>query len=251
MADGATVHVVHPGRGADNGGIWQCATYLLCGPQGAVLIDPGTGVYQDEVVAGIARAGCSLEDVGAILLTHCHVDHALGAYRLRAPHRPLIATPQTAEILRVGGHQVWYEYPEYVIPTMVDRTFADGEVLHFCGLEILALYTPGHTDDSASYLVRTDEGLAVFTGDLICGNGELGFSGSEGFSVEKTLHSLEKLLGHAPCRGFWGHGSVQQPASQWLQESLHRGRTGGWKPDRAFHPDVLPPPCLPRRVPNC
>ena len=41
----------------------------------------------------------------------------------------LVASARTAEILRAGGHQVWYEFPDEVVATEVDVTVADGEVL--------------------------------------------------------------------------------------------------------------------------
>ena len=45
-----TVHLVHPG------GYLQCATWLIAGREGAVLVDPGSGYAEDEVLAG-GRSG--------------------------------------------------------------------------------------------------------------------------------------------------------------------------------------------------
>lgn len=235
MARPAQVHLVHPGNGL------QCTTYLIVAPEGAILVDPGSGIVEDEVVDGIRRAGVALEQVRYALLTHCHVDHALGAYRFRERGVQLVASARTAEILRCGGYQVWYEFPDYVIPTEVDCTPADGETLDLCGLAIRAVATPGHTDGCMSYLFETDEGLTAFTGDLLMNNGRLGWSGSEGFSVESTLASLEKLLMLAPQRAYWGHGIIPGPATDWLQQGIKKGRAGRWRINATLHTDLPPP----------
>ena len=225
----------------------QCATYLINGPAGAVLIDPGSGEGEQDVIDGVRKVGRTLDEVPFCLLTHCHVDHALGAYRFRNRGMQLVASARTAEIMRVGGHQMWYEYPDYAIPTEVDLTPADGAVLDLCGIAIRVVCTPGHTDGCASYLVDTDAGLTAFTGDLITTSGQLGWSGSEGFSVADTLSSVEKLLALKPVRAFWGHGSIPRPACDWLRDGLALGRAGKWVVGKEFHPDITPPACLERR----
>jgi len=238
MNAAAKIYTVHPG------GYLQCATYLVDGPGGAILVDPGSGADEAGVLEGIQRTGHRIEDVGYALLTHCHVDHALGAYRFRERGVKLVASPRTAEILRTGGHQVWYEFPDCVIPTEVDIAPADGEVLELAGLRIAVLHTPGHTDGCASYLVRTAEGLAAFTGDLICGNGHPGWAGSEGFSLEATLRSIEKLIGQKPDKAFWGHGAIPGRATLWLHEALRLGKSGQWRTHAERHPDMRPPDSL-------
>lgn len=242
----ATVQVVHPGQ-VGAGKFFQCVTYLICGPAGAVLIDPGTPVAQEGVLAGIAQAGVAWDSIRGILLTHCHVDHSLGAYRLRGSHCPLITSSGTADILRIGGHQVWYEYPQYVIPTPVDRTVADGEIVDLCGVPIRVIYTPGHTNESISFMVETTEGRAVITGDLLCHNGHPGFAGSDTFSEADTFASIEKLMALEPQKAYWGHGVIEGPAMDWLRRGLELGRAGQWRIGKDFHPEICPPPCLKRR----
>ena len=231
----AKVHIAHPG------GRLQCTSYLVVGPEGALLVDCGSGYCEGELLAGIRRAGSAPQDVSHVLLTHCHVDHALGAGRVRRRGMRLVAAPRTAEILRAGGHQVWYEFPEAVEPTEVDAAPEDGEVLHVAGLDVRVVHTPGHTDGCATYLVETDAGLAAFTGDLLGGNGHPGWTGSEGFSVEQSLRSIERLLALAPALAFWGHGAIDAPACEWLRRGLQIGRAGQWQLHGELHPDVPPP----------
>jgi len=237
-----SVHTVHPG------GDLQCATYLLKGPREAVLIDPGSGSLENEVLEGIRAQGASLGNISHALLTHCHVDHALGAYRFREQGIKLIASPRTAEIMAEGGHQVWYEYPDYVIPTEIDTTPADSETLTMGGIQVAVVYTPGHTDGCTSYLVHTDDGPTVFSGDLVNGRGNPGWAGSEGFSEAATSSSIERLLAHRPVRAFWGHGPVEGHATEWLRGALRLGQSRQWQLKNERHPQHAPPPSFQRRL---
>jgi len=228
------IRIVHPGARL------QCANYLIDGPDGAILVDPGSGEVEAEVIDGIRRAGWRPEEVQYGLITHCHVDHCLGAHRFRRQGMKLVASTRTAEILRAGGHQVWYEYPECVVPTPVDIVPSDGEIISLCGIDVRVVYTPGHTPGCTSYLVETADGLVAFTGDLIGAAGSCGWAGSEGFSMEATLASVEKLLALNPARAFWGHGAIDQPACDWLRAARDLGRAGQWTIRNEFHPDVKP-----------
>ncbi|HET6428565.1 MAG TPA: MBL fold metallo-hydrolase [Phycisphaerae bacterium] len=231
----ARIHTVYGNN------VLQCHTCLITGAGGAVLVDPGSGYWRAEVAEGIAAAGVDPKDVSHVLLTHCHVDHARGAHLCRRDGMAIVASAYTAEVLRAGGHQVWYEFPDKVVPCEVDHVVADGDVLELAGLAIRVLHTPGHTPGCLSFLVESDRGLAAFTGDLLSGNGQPGWAGSEGFSAEQTLASTEKLLAATPDVVYWGHGMIEPPACDWLRRGLNLGRAGKWKPHAEFHPDVVPP----------
>ena len=242
MPTPAQLIIAHPGR------YLQCTTYLLVGPEGLVLIDPGTLVGDADIVARLAREGYAPEQVGWVLLTHCHMDHSLAAGAWRERGAQLVASPYTAAQVRAGSREVWYEFPDYVFPTDVDREAGDGEVLHIAGLEIGVLATPGHTPGCTSFLVETQERLTAFTGDLITTEAHPGWGGSVGFSVEESLASTEKLLEAGPARACWGHGVIEEPAEAWLGRALELGRTGQWTIDSQFHPKAQPAEGMPRRI---
>ena len=237
----ATIHIVQPSA------FLQCTTYLIVGPEGAVLVDPGSGIAETGVRRGIRAAGCRPEDIRLVLLTHCHADHALGANRFRWPGCRLVASPYTARILRRAGIQVWYEFPDYVTPIKVDRTVTDGETVNVAGIRIRAIHTPGHTPGCLSFLVGTEEGRTALTGDLLGSNGNPGWAGSEGFSAAATLASVKKLCRFRPARAFWGHGSVPGDALAWLKDSVAREKAGLWKIDATPHPNAKPPAWMRRR----
>ena len=66
----------------------------------------------------------------------------------------------------------------------------EGDAVHIEGLELLAMYTPGHTDDSYCYLLPD----RVFTGDtlLIGGSGRTDFQ--NGDAAEQYRSIFGKLL---------------------------------------------------------
>lgn len=120
-----------------------------------------------------------LRELGLQLLmaidTHTHADHitALGSLR------------QATGCATVMGEQSRAE--------CVSRRVADGELLHIGSLCLQALSTPGHTDESFSFLLDPQQPEAVFTGDvlLIRGTGRTDFQGG---SPELSWNSISRLF---------------------------------------------------------
>jgi hypothetical protein len=57
----------------------DCNVFLLDGRTEHALIDAGSGVEPERVVANVERAGVPTDRVKRLLLTHAHGDHAAGA----------------------------------------------------------------------------------------------------------------------------------------------------------------------------
>src|SRR5438128_180957 len=106
--------------------------------------------------------------------THLHADHITGLGALR---------DRTHCITVMGEHSK---------VDVVSMRVADGDQLHVEGVSIDVLYTPGHTDDSYSFLM----GDRVFTGDtlLIRGTGRTDFqNGDPRAQYESIFGRLLKL----------------------------------------------------------
>lgn len=137
-------------------------TYLLACEQTreAILIDP--------VKEQLAQYLQLLRELDLTLLyaadTHTHADHitALGALR-----------DATGCVTLMG---------EFTQAGCVSRGLKDGEIFKVGALSIQALYTPGHTDESFSFVLNPTQPEAVFTGDtlLIRGTGRTDFQGGSG-----------------------------------------------------------------------
>ena len=147
-------------------------TYLLAERPGgeALVIDP---VFErvDEYLQLIRQL-----DLKLVLAvdTHIHADHVTGLSRLRSA--TLCATAMG----------------ENSAADCVSLRFTEGETLKADGLRLRALYTPGHTDDSYSFLM----GDRVFTGDtlLIHGTGRTDFqNGDPGAQYDSLFGKLLPL----------------------------------------------------------
>jgi glyoxylase-like metal-dependent hydrolase (beta-lactamase superfamily II) len=117
-------------------------TYLLADPVHGVagLIDP----VREQVDRDLAL----LRDLGLrlthVIDTHVHADHVTGAGLLRE---------------RTGART----YASAAGAPCIDVQIADGEVIEVGDIAITALATPGHTDDSMSFVIPG----AVLTGDCL------------------------------------------------------------------------------------
>jgi len=147
-------------------------TYLIASRAGgeAVLVDPvleNTGRYIQLV------RELDLQLVLAVD-THIHADHVTGLGQLRQ---------QTGCVTAMG---------ENTQAECLSTRFSDGEKLTLDGVDIQAIYTPGHTDDSYSFLLPD----RVLSGDtlLIRGTGRTDFqNGDAGAQYDSLFGCLLQL----------------------------------------------------------
>ncbi|MFD7021339.1 MBL fold metallo-hydrolase [Promicromonospora sukumoe] len=179
-------------------------SYVLRAPgaAGRVVVDPGPDLAPH--LSALADAGA----VDLVLVTHRHADHTGGLARFReltgAPSRGISAEFCAGP----GGVGVADGSGAGAGP------LADGEVLEVAGLRIEVLHTPGHTADSACFVVSVPgdpaSGAVVLTGDTVLGRGTTVLAEPDG-SLRDYLASLDRLsaLGLPdPVPGLPGHGPV-------------------------------------------
>ncbi|TNF33184.1 MAG: MBL fold metallo-hydrolase [Gammaproteobacteria bacterium] len=148
-------------------------TYLLADDTGnAVLIDPVVGQVEQYL-----RLFKELKlQLKLAIDTHVHADHitALGALRDATGCISAMGEPATA--------------------ACVSRTFKDGDLLEAGKIQLRALHTPGHTDDSYSFVLESGPADRVFTGDtlFIRGSGRTDFQNGSARDLYNSLHG--KLL---------------------------------------------------------
>jgi sulfur dioxygenase len=147
-------------------------TYLLASRHGgeALIIDP--------VLERVDRYIQLLRELDLRLVkaidTHLHADHITGLEALR----------ERTQCITVMGEQTKAD--------VVSIRLSDGERIGIEGLSLEALYTPGHTDDSYSFVMPD----RVFTGDtlLIRGTGRTDFqNGDPRQQFESLFGRLLKL----------------------------------------------------------
>lgn len=153
-------------------------TYLIASGRGreALIIDPVK--RQTPAYLGLIEQ-LDLKLVRAID-THTHADHVTALGDLR----------EATGCVTVMG--------EYTRAECVSDHVSEGEVLDVDGVRLNALYTPGHTDESFSFVLDSghDEPDMVFTGDvlLIRGSGRTDFQNGDPYkSYDSIVNKLFKL----------------------------------------------------------
>jgi len=122
-------------------------TYVLREPGAArsVVVDPGP-LDEGHLARVLELAG----EVALVLVTHHHGDHTE-------------AVPRFAELTGAPTRAV---SPEHCVGA---EPLADGELIEVDGLTVQVLHTPGHTADSACFLLPAED--ALLSGDTILGRG--------------------------------------------------------------------------------
>ena len=135
-------------------------TYLVGGPDGVAVIDPGPA--EADHLAALERAigGAS---VVAILCTHTHRDHSPAAAPLaERTGAPVVGCAPLA--LDTGGPRADAPFDRTYAP---DKVLADGDRVSGPGWTLTAVATPGHTSNHLCFAL---EGTgALFTGDHVMG----------------------------------------------------------------------------------
>src|SRR5581483_2252105 len=126
---------------------------------GLVLIDSVLEEQHDKLIDGLDRLGLDVSRLKAILLTHAHGDHSMGARLLRQETGAKVCVGLLdAEPLRRGGslEAIFSKFDmagAEIHPTAVDMELDDGQVLTWGQARFTAIATPGHTRGSFCYLL--------------------------------------------------------------------------------------------------
>ena len=136
------------------------------------MIDSGLESNASSVKHQVAILGLKLENLKAILLTHVHADHSLGAAHLRSlTHAKIYSGHADAETLRTAdsleAFLSTFEMPISIHATPVDVELNGGEVIAFAETRFSVIATPGHTPGGLCYLLERDGLRVLFTGDVV------------------------------------------------------------------------------------
>jgi glyoxylase-like metal-dependent hydrolase (beta-lactamase superfamily II) len=160
---------------------------ILGNAAGPILVDTGaktpeimqrlgmTGYVTEEMRLEnqLAAHGVSLEDVAAVLHTHCHIDHA-GQDERFLMTTPVVMNRRELEFSASG--LMGGQYPPEYVKHHIDRLHTPG-ALRLLDLElsgpdeiydgIVCETAGGHTEGSMNVLVETAEGTACICGDVL------------------------------------------------------------------------------------
>lgn len=183
-------------------------TYLVGSGVGreALIIDP-VKEQAEQYLTAIAQLDLKL--VRAID-THTHADHITALGDLR---------DATACITLMG---------EFTQAECVSDHVRDGEPLDVDGIRLRAIYTPGHTNESFSFVLNPEHPQGVFTGDvlLIRGSGRTDFQGGDPHRSWDSI--VNKLFSLPDDTLVWpAHDYKGWTASSIGEERAHNPRIAG------------------------
>ncbi len=140
----------------------QTNCYLLYREDGgeAIIIDPGSRELRN-VLQHVSEHGLK---VTTCLLTHGHYDHICGIEKVRELGAEVYADEHEVELMENEEMNVSLKFhrPYTASP---DKTFTDGDILSFAGIDLEVIETPGHTEGCVCFYLREEN--VLFTGDTL------------------------------------------------------------------------------------
>ena len=203
-------------------------TWVLRAGGAAVLVDPGP--QDPEHLAAIADVG----EIALILLTHGHPDHSDAVGAVHAA---------TGAPVRARDAAWCRDAP----------ALAADETIVCAGVQLRVLATPGHTADSACFVLTGDGAGSVLTGDTMLGEGTTVVAYPDG-RLAPYLESLRRLSSLAGMRVLPGHGPPLADAARaaraylahremrlkQVRDAVRAGDTTSWEVVRRVYADVDP-----------
>jgi glyoxylase-like metal-dependent hydrolase (beta-lactamase superfamily II) len=204
------------------GDIW-----LVKAPEGGIFIDTAGSSAIPLTWQKIRAAGIDPGDVKYALLTHSHGDHAGAAYLWRTQGAKIVA-PQSAALTVTWLMPTWSDYSIWA-PSPIDQPLplkqaGDEAQVTLAGLPVKAIFVPGHSFDSAIYVIEFGQKRVAFTGDI-------GFDGEshilhrcwgdreKAAAVARVVR--EQVLPLKPDHVLTGHGPRPQ-GTEFLEDLVRR-----------------------------
>jgi glyoxylase-like metal-dependent hydrolase (beta-lactamase superfamily II) len=240
------------------------SAYILDGPI-AAIVETGLSYSAPRILKALEELGIPTADVGYILATHVHLDHAGGAGPLAqacpnatvAVHergaKHLIKPAYLVKSVREATGPMFHHYGEAVpIPRERLLELEGGEVISLGGgFKIRVLATPGHAPHHLCFFEERNR--ALFVGDAAGiywpkADRLLPTTPPPSFDLELSLRSLELLQGLGAKQLLYTHfGPHDRPVAMlrdysrllraWVEEILKLKR--GHKSDEAIKQSLL------------
>ena len=136
--------------------------YLVRGSKRTILIDVGLSSNFPQLQECLRHVGVEPPDIDMVVLSHEHLDHIGAAFHFGG--RTIIAAHRLAAnkiMLRDDFSMLRKMFNEPDVPIDIDIWLEEGNLIDLGNFKLNVMYTPGHTDDSYSYLMGARSYLSV------------------------------------------------------------------------------------------
>ncbi len=177
-------------------------SYVVRDPDGpgAAVIDPvldydqrsgcTNTVFADQIVAYVREHDL---EILWILETHVHADHLTSAPYIKEQLGGKIAIGEGVRAVQRTFKSIFNLEGLDANGSQFEHLFVDDETFEIGGLTGRVLHTPGHTDDSVSYVI----GNAAFVGDTLFapdyGTARTDFPGGDARKLYRSIHRIYEL----------------------------------------------------------
>ena len=172
------------------GGDIETNCYIIHNGKECILFD-----FVPNVPAVLDKLGLTVK---AVFITHIHFDHFQGLSDFQKTHKftLYLSEPGLAHI-NDGLWTLTAVIPDALAAKSINVDvsqavgLSDGQEIDILGMKIQTVWTPGHSQDSVSYIIVGED--IVFVGDTIfCGS--VGRTDLYGGSMKQLYQSKQKLL---------------------------------------------------------
>lgn len=185
---------------------FQENTFIVHDGKVCVVFDPGCSNKEEqaELIGFIEKN--SLE-IKAVLQTHAHVDHVLGAHSLLTKYTVpyYMHAGDLPTLHAVADYAHVYGFNNYIAPRDPDLLLSGGETLVFGNIKTEVLFTPGHAPGHVVYYFPED-GFVV-NGDVLFA-GSFGRTDLPGGDFDTLKRSINEIMFQLPEETivYCGHG---------------------------------------------
>lgn len=183
-------------------GMLDCNQYIIKDDENdeLILFDAGNGLSLNGLSEGLKDLNLDFNKITRIYITHEHVDHVIGLYRIleKLDETPQIyAFGETVEILKEGivskifpgslgiGPEI---FKVKIVPLEVHVLNESCTIGQFT---FKILHTPGHSPSSICYYEQNQK--ILIPGDLVFIGGSFGRYDFPGGSLPELIHSISRV----------------------------------------------------------
>ena len=144
-------------------------------------------IYAPFMISEAQKAGVKIK---ALLITHGHYDHIMGAAELKEKTGAKIYMHESDIETSDDGRKNFSPCGTNLVRHFdVDVCVKDGDILDLCGARVEVMHTPGHSEGEACYIMDD----VIFCGDVLFRESYGRYDNYDGDLV-KLKNSIDRLL---------------------------------------------------------